>query len=203
MFIEHIFYSGALAILIGMLFYKYTGRDSSWIIIICAWAPDVDDLEGLANPVLHNLGISFQHGTFHNIAFMVIFSIAVAFLLLPFGIQFFDALFFSLIGCGAHLFEDALVYDPGYTFLWPFSSKILGFGILPHMINGEKYVWDFFHIANTEVLILGLLLILAAFLIRTYVERSLSWIRWYMPEKLYLKVSGRFSQEDRHAFLKK
>jgi len=194
MFIEHIFYSGAIAILVGMLFYKYKGRDHSWIIIICAWAPDLDEL---ANPVLQQLGIrllldgsTIQHGTFHNIAFMVIFSITMAFLLHPFGIKFFDTIFFSLIGFGAHLFEDALVYDPGWISLWPFSTKPLGFAILPKMINGQKYVWNYFHIANSVVLIIGLLVLLAAILIRTYVEGP-TWIRWYMPEKLYLKLSGK------------
>jgi len=199
MIAEHIIYSAALAILVGMVFYKYTGRDPSWIIIICAWAPDLDVL---ANPVLRRLGIrllfngsTIQHGTFHNIAFMVIFGITVAFLLHPLGIKFFDALFFSLIGFGAHLFEDALVYNPGYMFLWPFSSQVLGFGLLPNMINEENYARDFFGIANTEVLIIGLLLFLVAFLIRTYVEKSSSWIRWYMPVKIYEKFFRKMQPE--------
>jgi hypothetical protein len=189
MITEHIIYSGALAILIGMVFYKYTGRDHSWIIIVCAWAPDLDEL---ANPVLRRLGIrlllngsSIQHGTFHNIAFMVIFGIAVAFLLHPLGIKFFDSLFFSMIGFGAHLFEDALVYKTGYMYLWPFSSQILGIGLLPIGTNEENYVRDFFGIANTEVLIIGLLLLLVAVIIRTWFEGSLSWLRWYMPDKIY------------------
>jgi len=41
-FIEHIFYSAALAVLIGMIFSRYTGRDPSWIIIAVAFVPDVD-----------------------------------------------------------------------------------------------------------------------------------------------------------------
>jgi membrane-bound metal-dependent hydrolase YbcI (DUF457 family) len=191
MIAEHIIYSSALAILVGMVFYKYTGRDPSWIIIICAWAPDLDEL---ANPVLRRLGIrllldgsSIQHGTFHNITFMIIFGIAVAFLLHPLGIKFFDSLFFSITGFGAHLFEDALVYKTGYMFLWPFSSEILGIGLLPNAINEENYIRDFFGIANTEVLIIGLLLLLVASLIRTYVEKSSSWIRWYMPDTIYEK----------------
>jgi membrane-bound metal-dependent hydrolase YbcI (DUF457 family) len=191
---EHIIYSGAIAILVGMVFYNYTGRDSSWIIIICAWAPDLDML---ANPVLRRLGIrlfldgsSIQHGTFHNIAFMVIFGIIVAFLLHPFDIKFFDALFFSIIGFGVHLLEDALVYPAAYRYLWPFSSQKLGIGLLPKMINEENYVKNFFYIANIDVLIIGLLLLLVAFLIRTYFEKSSSWVKWYIPEKLYLKLSG-------------
>lgn len=148
MLAEHIIYSAAIAILVGMLFYRFTGRDSSWIIILCAFAPDIDFI---ANRVLTRSGFTLlfeghtiSHGVFHNIAIMVIFGILVAFLLHPFGIRFFDAFFFSVIGFGAHLFEDALVYDPGYAFLWPLSSKVLGLRLLPNMINEENYMRDFF-----------------------------------------------------------
>jgi len=174
MIIEHIFYSAALAILAGMVFYNYTGRDPSWIIIPCSLAPDLDY-------------ITLHHGAFHTIGFMVIFGIVAAFLLRRPGIKFIDALFFSVTGFGAHLFEDALVYDPGYMFLWPFSSKILGFGILPGVINEEYYARDFFYLANTEVLIIGVLFLLVAILIRIWYERSSSWIRWYMPDTIYEK----------------
>ena len=135
MLAEHILYSTALAILVGMVFYNYTGRDSSWIIIVCAWIPDIDFI---ANRVLTTFGFTLlfeghriSHGVFHNIAIMVIFGILVAFLLHPLGIRFFDAFFFAVIGFGAHLFEDALVYDPGYAFLWPLSSKVTGSGFTP------------------------------------------------------------------------
>jgi len=199
MIIEHFIYSSALAILAGMVFYRYTGRDHSWIIIFCAWIPDLD---GITNPILNHLGIRLilngqliHHGTFHNIAFMVIFSITAAFLLHPLGIKFFDTLFFSIIGFGAHLFEDALVYKAGYPFLWPVSSKILGIGALPNMINEDYYIKDFFGIANYEVLIIGLLVFLVAFLIRTYFEQSSSWIRWYMPETIYLIISVQKSEK--------
>jgi hypothetical protein len=174
MIIEHLFYSAALAILIGMVFYEYTRRDSSWIIIVCAFIPDLDFI---TNPVLRSLGVrliidgsSIHHGTFHTLLFMVLFGIVVAFLLYLLGIRFFDALFFSMIGFGAHLVED-----------W-----------FAPVIHEENYVTDFFRIANTDVLILSLVLLLAAILIRTYGERSSSWIRWYMPEKLYLIISGKY-----------
>jgi membrane-bound metal-dependent hydrolase YbcI (DUF457 family) len=195
MIIEHLIYSAGLAILVGMVYYRYMGRDPSWIIIACALAPDLDQI---ANPVLRRLGIRLLldgspilHGTFHNIAFMVMFGIAVALLLYPFGLKFFDSIFFSIIGFGAHLLEDALVYNPGYRFLWPFSSEILGLGLLPNMINEESYYRDFFRIANTEVLLIGLFLLLVAILIRTYYERSSAWIRWYMPDRVYVKIFGK------------
>ena len=188
MLAEHIIYSTALAILVGMVFYKYTGRDSSWIIILCAWIPDIDLI---ANRVLTMSGFTLlfeghriTHGVFHNIALMVIFGILVAFLLHPFGIRFLDAFFFAVIGFGAHLFEDALVYKVGYPYLWPFLSEDLGIGLLPNILSEENYIRDFFGIANTGVLIIGLVLLLVAILIRTYWEGS-SWVRWYMPESMY------------------
>jgi len=73
--------------------------------------------------------------TFHNIAFMVIFSIFFTFLLHSFGIKFVDSFFFSFIGYGTHLFEDALVFKVGYLFLWPFSRIVMGFGLFPDVLS--------------------------------------------------------------------
>jgi len=175
---EHIFYSGAIAILIGMVFYKYTGRDSSWIIVLCAWAPDLD--------------LFLHHGAFHNIACMIIFSVFLAFILKSFGIKFFDAFFFSVIGFGVHLLEDAIVYDVAYPFLWPFSTNNKGFELFPDVISSRgHYIASFFRIANTEILIVGLLFLVLAIIIRTCFEGP-TWIRWYMPEKIYLKISDFF-----------
>jgi len=173
---EHIFYSSAIAILIGMIFYKCTGRDSSWIIILCAWAPDLD--------------LFFSHGAFHNIAFMIIFGIIMAFILQLFDIRFFDAFFFSVIGFGAHLLEDAMVFDVAYPFLWPFSTNNKGLELFSGVISSRgHYIANFFRIANTEVLLTGLVILLLAIIIRTVFEGP-TWIRWYMPEKVYLKLSG-------------
>ena len=190
---EHIIYSTAIAIIVGMLYYRYTGRDHSWIIILCSWIPDFDII---AKSALNKMGFivlfdgqPIHHGTFHTIAMMVIFAILVAFLLHPFGIRFIDSLFFATIGFGAHLFEDALVYKVGYMYLWPFITENLGIGILPNIISEENYIRDFFRVANTEVLIIGILVLIAAMLIRTSVEGT-SWVRFYLPESIYKKISG-------------
>jgi len=190
---EHIIYSTAIAIIVGMLYYRYTGRDHSWIIILCSWIPDFDII---AKSALNKMGFivlfdgqPIHHGTFHTVAMMVIFAILVAFLLHPFGIRFIDSLFFATIGFGAHLFEDALVYKVGYMYLWPFITENLGIGILPNIISEENYIRDFFRVANTEVLIIGILVLIAAMLIRTSVEGT-SWVRFYLPESIYKKISG-------------
>ena len=193
---EHIIYSTAIAIIVGMLYYRYTGRDHSWIIILCSWIPDFDII---AKSALGKMGFivlfdgqPIHHGTFHTVAMMVIFAILVAFLLHPFGIRFIDSFFFATIGFGAHLFEDALVYKVGYMYLWPFITENLGIGILPNIISEENYIRDFFRVANTEVLIIGILVLIAAMIIRTSVEGT-SWIRFYLPESIYKKISGQKS----------
>ena len=165
-----------------MVFYKYTGRDFSWIIVLCAWAPDLD--------------LFLDHGAFHNITIMIIFGVILAVILQSFGILFVDAFFFSVIGFGVHLLEDAMVYDVAYPFLWPFSTNNHGLELFPGVISSRGYyIANFFRIANTEILIAGLLFLLLAIIIRTYFEGP-TWIRWYMPEKLYLKISGIFKLED-------
>jgi len=193
MLAEHLVYSTALAVIAGMLFFRYTGRDESWIIILVSYAPDLDKI---ADPILDRIGFTvlfeghtIHHGTFHNIAAMVIFGVIMAFLLSPLGIRYLDAFLFSVIGFGAHLFEDALVYPADYTYFWPFSHAKTGLGWLPFTGTEESYNADFFHIANTEVLLIGLIFLLIAVLVRTRVEGP-GWIRWYMPASVYRRFFG-------------
>jgi hypothetical protein len=74
-------------------------------------------------------------------------------------------------------------------FLWPFSPEIYGLGLLPNMMNEENYIKDFFRVANTDVLIIGIVLLIVAMIIRTYFEGP-TWIRWYMPNSIYIKIFG-------------
>ncbi|HUH79077.1 MAG TPA: metal-dependent hydrolase [Methanoregula sp.] len=192
MLAEHLVYSAALAVIAGMLFFRFTGRDSSWIIILVSYAPDLDKI---AEGILHHLrfaafsGHGAPTGIFHNVAAMVIFAVIVAFLLRPFGIRYLDSFLFALIGFGAHLFEDALVYPAGYAYLWPFSAGKMGLGWLPVGGYEESYNANFFHIANAEVLLIGLVLLLIAILVRTRAGGP-GWIRWYMPESVYRRFFG-------------
>jgi len=188
MLAEHILYSAALAIIVGMFCLRYTGRDVSWIIIVLAWAPDTDFFISIVLRLFRFRyrfdGYGFIHGTFHNIAAMVVFAVILMVVLHHFGIRYIDAFVLSIIGFGAHLFEDALVYPHGYEFLWPLYRQDVGIGWLATSGTEEAYNANFFHIANTEVLFIGLLLLLIAILIRTRVEGP-TWIRWYMPESIY------------------
>jgi hypothetical protein len=187
---EHLIYSAAIAVIAGMLSFHYTSRDASWIIILCTYIPDLDKI---IDPLLNSIGFTvlfeghtIHHGTFHNVAAMLIFGMMIAFLLYPLGVRFFDAMIFTIIGFGAHLFEDALVYPSNYMYLWPFSREKIGLAWLPVGGSEENYTANLFHIANTEVLFIGIAFLLIAILVRTRVEGS-GWIRWYLPENLYKK----------------
>lgn len=193
MLAEHLVYTAALAIIAGMLFSRFTGRDTSWIIILVSYLPDLDKV---ADRILNAGGFTLlfeghtiHHGTFHNIVAIGLLAVMVAFLLHPLGIRFFDSVIFTVTGLGAHLVEDALVYADNYLFLWPFSREKIGLAYLPVGGSEETYTTDFFHIANTEVLMIGLSLLLLAIIVRSRLEGP-GWIRWYMPERIFTAFSS-------------
>jgi len=106
---EHLIYSTAIAIIAGMLWYKHTGRDPSWIIIASAYAPDFDIVAGELLKKLHlnNLiSTPIRHGDFHNIAFLLLFAIAAALVLRLAGMRFLDSfLFAGFFGKGRRFLE--------------------------------------------------------------------------------------------------
>jgi uncharacterized membrane protein len=164
MLLEHLIYSTAIAIIAGMIHFKRTGRDYSWIIIASAYAPDLDHLAGYIFKqfdiaVLIN-GIPLKHGDFHNIAVLLIFAGIVGLILKTTGMKFRDSFMFAGIGFSANIFEDVLVYNPGYAFLWPLSTQVFGIGIV-------EYEPDLYGIANTEVLIAGIIAVMVCMTIRT------------------------------------
>jgi membrane-bound metal-dependent hydrolase YbcI (DUF457 family) len=168
-YIEHIIYSAALAVIIGMIFSRYTGRDPSWIIIACAFIPDIDyAIEEIQQMHLFDAPFKIHHGDLHNVLFLMVFSLLFAGVLRYFGIRFVDGLICSAIGIAAHFFEDLLVFNPAYAFLWPFTSKIISWGILKGHLN-------FFEIANSTVLLIGIILLCGALLLRTRIEGTGWW----------------------------
>lgn len=173
MLFEHWIYSTAIAIIVGMVYYKFTGRDYSWIIIASAYAPDVDMAADIA---LKKIGITvmiygnpISHGDFHNIAVLLVYAVSVALLLHPIGIKLVDSFFFACIGFAAHIFEDALVFNPAYSFLWPLSIQKFGIGIF-------NYSRDWYGIANKEVLVIGLILVMSSAILRTAYEGK-GWLK--------------------------
>ena len=167
MLFEHWIYSAAIAIIAGMIHFKKTGRDYSWIIIASALAPDLDIFAGyLSNKfdigILIN-GNPIKHGDFHNLLVLLLFAVFVGLLLKINGLKFKDSFIFAGIGFSAHLLEDVLVYNPGYAFMWPLSKHVFGIGII-------NYQPDFYGIANIEVLLAGIIAMILCGTIRTLQE---------------------------------
>ncbi|HWQ20446.1 MAG TPA: metal-dependent hydrolase [Methanotrichaceae archaeon] len=171
MMIEHIFYSFALAMIFGLVYYRFTGRDCWWIIAASALAPDLDMIANFAlrkvGVVLIVQGHHIVHGDFHTLIALALYALIVAFFLNPFGVKFMDGLIFALVGFSAHFFEDFLVEDPAYDFLYPLTGRVFGWGLLPNVHN-------FYGIANVEVLAIGLVLAAASLAIRIIFKR-----RWH------------------------
>jgi len=173
MLFEHWIYSIAIAIIVGMIYYKLTGRDYAWIIIASAYSPDIDMI---ADTVLKKIGVTvlvygspISHGNFHNIAVLLAYAVSVALLLHPIGIKLVDSFFFAGMGFAAHMFEDALIANPAYPFLWPVSTQRFGIGIF-------NYSRDWFGIADKEVLVIGLILVMSFAILRTAYEGK-GWIK--------------------------
>lgn len=178
--IEHLIYSAALAVIIGMLYYRSTGRDPSWIIVISALAPDIDQafcsMRCWFGVSLAFNGHLIQHGDFHTLGALAIYALLLGALLVPLGIRFWEGVLFAGIGFGAHLLEDALVYRTSYAILWPFSDRVVALGLM-------DYSRDFYSIADTQVLIVGLFLLAGAVALRMHVDREWpGWIRAGLPK---------------------
>ena len=187
MLIEHLIYSTAFAIFIGMIHYKFFNRDYSWIIIVSSYAPDIDMIPDI---LLKKLGIiapiyvsSISHGNFHNIAILFLYAFLAAFLLCQIGFKFADSIIFAGIGFAAHLFEDALVFRNGYPFFWPLAPQNLGIGVFSQecpLCHSVHYVPNFYGVANKEVLFIGLILLFSSIILRTVYE-GWRWVGNYKP----------------------
>lgn len=176
MILEHMVYSFALAIIVGLIFVHFTGRDPSWVILVMTIVPDTDFvinrimiLCGLLKPYILN------HGDFHNILSLLFFSLVAALILHKYKMPLGDALLCSMIGFSAHLAEDFIVYASWYGYLYPWSLREYGVSILPETRN----LWG---LADSKILALGLILVCIALFIRVYFDRTYtigSWIRKY------------------------
>jgi hypothetical protein len=79
MILEHLVYSIAIAIIFGMVYRRITGRESSWIIVLSAYTPDVDII---ADTVLKKIGVTvlvygapIDHEDFHNLGVLLVYAV--------------------------------------------------------------------------------------------------------------------------------
>jgi len=189
MLLEHLIYSAAIAIIAGMIFLRYTGRDPSWIIILMTIAPDSDYV---VNIIMRWLGFSYpviiNHGDFHNFVGLTVFSLVAALILSKAGLKFSDVLVCSMIGYVAHFVEDFIVYPPAYSYLYPFSFRSYGINLIPETAN----LWG---VAGTEVLGIGIIVFCIAVCIRMYFDGSGWTIKNYINDGLHFGKNVKYYAE--------
>lgn len=169
MYLEHIVYSSAFALLVGTVALKLHRTDYSWIIIVFAYAPDMDIALRVGNRIIALLfHTSFPlpfiqiHSQLHTLGALVLVALIISLALSSLGIPLLTGFFYAALAYGAHLFEDALVYHSGYPFLWPLFSGDIGLGVF------GTYHRNFFGIADMAVLFVGIVLLLIVIIIRKY-----------------------------------
>jgi uncharacterized membrane protein len=165
MLVEHLIYSAAIALLIGMIFLRYTGKDPSWIIVVMTVAPDTDYV---IREIMLAFNMSGQfmiyHGSFHNIISLIYISFIVALIFSRIGVSYTSAVICSMIGMFSHFIEDFIVYPPAYAYFYPFSSIDYGINFIPETRD--------LVIAGSEVLVVGLVLLVVSMCIKKYFENG-------------------------------
>jgi membrane-bound metal-dependent hydrolase YbcI (DUF457 family) len=162
---EHWIYSLAIAITIYTIYEK---KYVLSIITLSSYAPDVDYISSILRKfgiIIMFEGHPIKHGDFHNILVLLIYALflTMIFYLTKIKIRIIDSFIFSSIGFGAHLFEDALVYNPAYEFFWPFSNKLYDIGLI-------KYNTDLYGFADKDVLIIGIGLVFLSIIINIIIR---------------------------------
>jgi len=192
MLLEHLIYSAALALIVGIFFVRYTKRDPTWIIILMTIAPDVDYV---VNKAMLFAGFEFpyiiNHGDFHNLVGLTVFCLLGAIVFSRFGIRFGDALLCSVLGYVAHFAEDFIVYPPAYCYLYPFKYVDYGINLIPETAN--------LVIAGTEVLLVGVGVFSLALCIRMYADGGKLSLA-YMTDSL-VSAKNVFVSKEYHRFL--
>jgi len=171
MYIEHIVYNLAFAIVAVMLLKP---RDAGWctiIFVIGGCIPDIDGIfDIIRNPPTFTSGIiphMVEHSRqFHNLEALIVYAFIVGIVLVKWqGLKFSECAFFAGAGFAAHLFEDMLVYKEASAIFWPLSYQEVGLGLLPH-------TRDFFSVANAQVLAIGIVLLMLAATISIILKRT-------------------------------
>lgn len=186
MYIEHIVYSLACAIVAVMLLKP---RDAGWcalIVVISGCIPDIDGIfDIIRNPPEFTSGLiphMVEHSRyFHTLGSLLVYALFAGIFLARWqGLKFSECAFFGGAGFAAHLLEDALVYNPSSAIFWPLSPQEMGIGLLPH-------TRDFFSLANTEVLLVGMALLMGAVGTSMFLKK-MEWARLPWPDGTPMEI---------------
>jgi membrane-bound metal-dependent hydrolase YbcI (DUF457 family) len=179
MYVEHIVYNLAFAIVAVMLLKP---REAGWCTLIFMFSGCIPDVDGIFDIIRHPP--EFTSGLiphmaehlryFHTFGALIVYAILVGIILVRWrNLKFWECAIFAGAGFAAHLFEDALVYNPSSAVFWPFSTQEFGIGLLPHSR-------DFFSVANTEVLAIGMAFLMAAVITAIFLKK-MEWARLPWP----------------------
>jgi hypothetical protein len=190
MYIEHICFNLALAILVTLFIDKKHAGWCTAVIVVSGCMPDIDGIFSLiqsppvfANGIIPSMAFHFRY--FHSIGILLLYAVVVAGVLAYYHrLDFRIMALFAGIGFGAHLLEDALVYNPSSAVFWPLSPQEVGIGFF------SSYSRDFLSIANGEVLGIGILLLILTVGVSIHLKRT-GWTA--IPMKINLFPSAPFS----------
>lgn len=188
MLLEHLLYSAALAILVGIVFLRYTGNDPTWLIVVMSAAPDTDYIVHMIMMYFNfSYPVMINHGDFHNILSLLFISLCVSLFLLKMGMNFMHVLICSMIGYGAHFVEDFIVYPPAYAYFFPFTIDTYGINLIPETGN--------LIVAGSEVLVIGLILFCISISIKMYFDSTGWTIKHYIDDWLTVSNKMRYYTE--------
>jgi hypothetical protein len=175
MFIEHVIYTLALAVVLTCFIRRDFVAWGTLIILVSGCIPDIDGIIDIMQNRLVFLpgqllpGMMEHSRYFHSLGGLVIYAVLAGIVLMyAFRLKFSLVALFAGIGFGAHLVEDMLVYNPSSAVFWPVSSVPSGIGIFTD--NSR----NFLGIANAEVLFAGLLLLTSAVFVNLAI-RKITW----------------------------
>jgi len=181
MYIEHIVFSLACAIVVVMLLKP---RDAGWctlIVVVSGCIPDIDGIfDIIRNPPEFTTGLiphMAEHSRyFHTLGALFMYALFAGIVLARWqGLKFSECAFFGGAGFAMHLLEDAIVYNPSSAVFWPLSPQEVGIGLLPN-------ARDFFSVANTEVLAIGMVLLMLAIGMSLILSRT-EWANLSWPDR--------------------
>jgi membrane-bound metal-dependent hydrolase YbcI (DUF457 family) len=170
MIIEHILFNLSIAIIVGLAYQHYTGRNPAWLIVAAVYLPDLDyiiqeiwytfyELNGYLSP------IQITHGDFHNILSIVVLTILFAWIYKKYlhG-KFIDGIICIGIGGFVHLFEDIIVYDNTYHLFVPFNNVPF------QTLNWIPETRNIMGIGDTHIIFIGICLLVFCLTVKFAIE---------------------------------
>ncbi len=186
MYIEHIVFCLACAIVVVMLLKP---RDAGWCTLIVVGSGCIPDIDGIfdiiRNPPEFTSGLiphMAEHSRyFHTLGALLVYALFAGIVLARWqGLKFSECAFFGGAGFAMHLLEDAIVYNPSSAVFWPLSPQEVGIGLLPHSR-------DFFSIANTEVLLVGMALLMGAVGTSMFLKK-MEWAKFPWADRIPMEI---------------